>query len=313
MLNRKRLATIVVCISMIILLVVGAVWTYLVTSYESDLGTSNTVLIYGTNGTVNSSDDNHLVELSFDDGGEDLLWSSLDIEIEIAGDRRTCSFGVQSNPEQSESLITANLGSDGLTFTTQVDATSDDKFTQLDVANQVEGDDSDHWMRFSSTDIYLEQNVSWGFIADVEFSDVVEPISVSPNNTEERLDWYTYDMSVHRVTPNEGVYVLNKGDMWFKISFLTYYNSEDDSRFPTMKIAALNGSQFPALENPELVIPSPCLILTEDLDIDYWNGNETIILIENGIDLCNQSCIVNVNIAYETVAVEISKSEIQIA
>lgn len=311
--DRKRLTTIVVCISMIILLVVGAVWTYLVTSYESSLGTSNTVLVAGSNSTIDSGDDNILLDLSFEVGAEDLLWSSLEIELEVDGNSHTCSFGVQSNPEMSSSMVNPNLGSDGLTFTTQVDATDDEEFTYLDVGGQVEGNDSNYWMKFSSTDIYLGENVSWAYIEGAEFSNVVDnPTSDLSNNTDDRLEWYTYDMAVHRVVPNDGVYVLHKDDLWFKISFLTYYNSDDDSRYPTMKIAALNGTVFPALDNPELVVSSPCLIITEDLDKNYWNGNETIQLIENGIDFCSQSCTVKVNIEYETVSVDTSKPEIQI-
>jgi hypothetical protein len=112
------------------------------------------------------------------------------------------------------------------------------------------------------------------------------------------------------LTPNDGVYVLEKNDMWFKINFLSYYNSDDESRFPAMQIAALNGSDFPALSNSDLVVPSPCIIYTEDSDFDYWNANETIILAENGINLCSQSCEINVKIKFETTPVDVSRTEL---
>jgi hypothetical protein len=311
--NRKRLTTIVVCVSMIILLVVGAVWTYLVTSYESDLGTSNTVVVSSSESPVDGSDDNLLLELSFADDAEDLLWSSLEIELEIEGSTHTCSFGVQSKSNQSDSLVSTNLGSDGLTFTAEIDATDEEAFTYFEIGEQIESDASNYWMRFSSTDIFLGENVSWIFLEDASFVEIVEnPTSELSNDTESSLDWYTYDLSVHRVDPNEGVYVLQKDDMWFKVSFLTYYNSDDDSRYPTMQVAALNGTDFPALSNPDLVIPSTCMIFTEDLDMDYWNANETITLAENGFNLCSQSCTIKINIEYETTLVEVSKSEIQI-
>ena len=311
--NRKRLTTIVVCVSMIILLVVGAVWTYLVTSYESDLGTSNTVVVSSSEYPVDGSDDNLLLELSFADDAEDLLWSSLEIELEIEGSAHTCSFGVQSKSNQSDSLVSTNLGSDGLTFTAEIDATDEEAFTYFEIGEQIESDASNYWMRFSSTDIFLEENVSWIFLEDASFVEIVEnPTSELSNDTESSLDWYTYDLSVHRVDPNDGVYVLQKDDMWFKVSFLTYYNSDDDSRYPTMQVAALNGTDFPALSNPDLVIPSTCMIFTEDLDMDYWNANETITLAENGFNLCSQSCTIKINIEYETTLVEVSKSEIQI-
>jgi hypothetical protein len=252
-----------------------------------------------------------MLELSFDTGAEDLLWASLGIELEIEGAMHTCSFGVQSNPDQSGKLISTNLGADGLTFTTVVNATDDEKFTFLDIGEQIEGNESNYWMKFSSTDIFLADGVKWLFLDDVDFKEVIEiPSSNLSNNTEDSLDWYTYDFSVHRIDPNDGVYVVEKNDMWFKINFLSYYNSDDESRFPAMQIAALNGSDFPALSNSDLVVPSPCIILTEDSDIDYWNANETIILAENGINLCGQSCEINVKIKFETTPVDVSRTEL---
>ena len=294
-----------------LLLVAAAIWVYLVASYESGLGTSNTVLVSDSNSSTNNSNDNKLLELSFDTGAEDLLWASLGIELEIEGAMHTCSFGVQSNPDQSGELISTNLGADGLTFTTVVNATDDEKFTFLDIGEQIEGNESNYWMKFSSTDIFLADGVKWLFLGDVDFKEVIEiPSNNLSNNTEDSLDWYTYDLSVHRIDPNDGVYVVEKNDMWFKINFLSYYNSDDESRFPAMQIAALNGSGFPALNNSDLVVPSPCMILTEDLDIDYWNANETIILAENGINLCGQSCEINVKIKFETTPVDVSRTEL---
>lgn len=305
--NRKQ----IVAGTVALLLVAAAIWVYLVASYESGLGTSNTVLVSDSNSPTNNSNDNNLLELSFDTGAEDLLWASLGIELEIEGAMHTCSFGVQSNPDQSGELISTNLGADGLTFTTVVNATDDEKFTFLDIGEQIEGNESNYWMKFSSTDIFLADGVKWLFLGDVDFKEVIEiPSNNLSNNTEDSLDWYTYDLSVHRIDPNDGVYVVEKNDMWFKINFLSYYNSDDESRFPAMQIAALNGSDFPALNNSDLVVPSPCIILTEDSDIDYWNANETIILAENGINLCSQSCDINVKIKFETTPVDVSRTEL---
>ena len=302
--NRKQ----IVAGTVALLLVAAAIWVYLVASYESGLGTSNTVLVSDSNSSTNKSNDNKLLELSFDTGAEDLLWASLGIELEIEGAMHTCSFGVQSNPDQSGKLISTNLGADGLTFTTVVNATDDEKFTFLDIGEQIEGNESNYWMKFSSTDIFLSDGVKWLFLEDADFKEVSEIPSVNlSNNTEDKLDWYTYDLSVHRIDPNDGVYVVEKNDMWFKINFLSYYNSDDESRFPAMQIAALNGSDFPALNNSDLVVPSPCIIYTEDLDLDYWNANETIVLAENGINLCGQSCEINVKIKFETTPVDVSR------
>ena len=91
-----------------------------------------------------------------------------------------------------------------------------------------------------------------------------------------------------------------------------YYNSDDESRYPTMLVAAIGNSTFPALSNPDLVVPSACKIISDDLDSDFWNANETIILAENGIDFCNGKCILVIDIKYETITVEMDVYEIEI-
>ena len=307
MLNWKRF----IAGTVVLLLLSAAIWVYMVSTYESGLGTSNTILVNDSNSSIDNSTDNKLLELSFETGAEDLLWASLGIELEIKGVKHTCSFGAQSNPGQSGALISTNLGADGLTFTTVVNATDDEQFTFLDIGEQTEGTESNYWMKFSSTDIFLGEGVKWLFLDGADFKEVNEtPSDNLSNNTEDRLEWYTYDLSVHRIDPNDGVYVVEKNDMWFKINFLSYYNSDDESRFPAMQIAALNGTDFPALSNSDLVAPSPCIILTEDSNTDYWNANETIILAENGINLCSQNCDIDVKIKFETTPVVVSRTEL---
>ena len=168
-------------------------------------------------------------------------------------------------------------------------------------------------MKFSTTDIYLESGVTWAFIEGAELTDVETIPNNMSNQTDERLEWYEFDMSVYRVNANDGVYVFAKDEMSYKVKFLTYYNANDEPRFPTMQIASLGNSTFPALENSDLVIPSPCKIVTDDLDGEYWNANETIHLIENEINLCDGICLINLEIKYETVDVEIDLSNFEIS
>ena len=295
----------------ILIVTVAAVWFYLMASYESDLGTSNVVLTDSSSSISNDSTDNQLLQLSFDEDAEDLLWSSLEISIEIDGESNTCSFGSQSKSNGTSNNVMPNLGADGFTFTTLIDATDDDSFTLYDLPEQMEGNDSNYWMRFSSTDVFLGESVNWTFIEGADFGEIESSsgLELSSEN-EERLEWYTYDMSVHRVNPNDGVYILESNNSWYKVKFLSYYNADDESRHPTFQVAALEGTDFPALSNPDLVFPSPCLIVTDDLDTSSWNAEETITLIENGVDLCNNECEFKVMIAFETIAVEIDEPEV---
>ena len=308
-LNWKRLAATVA----ILLVAVAAIWTYMVKTYESELGTSNVILVEESGTILDANSNNELLRLSFDEDADDLLWSSLEITLVIDGESNSCSFGSQSNSDQTTGKVSPKLGADGLTFTTIIDSTDDEEYTYFDLSQQEEVDEENHWMRFSSTDIYLSEGITWAFIEGEDFGDIFEvPEIEMDEDTDERLEWYTYDMSVYRVNPNDGVYILEENDSWYKVKFLTYYNEDDESRHPTMQIAALNGTVFPALSNPEIVVPSPCKIITEDPDLKYWDADESITLIENGIDLCDKSCAIEIEVKFETISVEIEPSEIEV-
>ena len=306
--NWKKLAAAAV----VTVVVAAAVWTYLVTTYESDLGTSNVILVDSENSVSDNQDDNSLVELSFDEGAEDLAWSSLEINLVIEETTYGCSFGSQSNSTSIDGKVNPKLGADGFTFTTEIDATDTESYTHFDLPGQLESNSTDYWMKFSSTDIFLSEGVSWTFIEGAELSEVNEVPEDLSNDTSERLEWYTYDMSVHRVNPNDGVYVFAKNELSFKVSFLTYYDNNDESRHPTMQIAAIGDSIFPALFDPNLVTPSPCKIVSDDIDKDHWNSNETIQLFENQFNFCEGTCSFEIYVYYETIEVEINERELLI-
>ena len=306
--NWKKLAA----AAAITVVVAAAVWTYLITTYESELGTSNVILVDTESSISDNRQDNSLVELSFDDDAEDLAWSSLEINLIIEETKYGCSFGAQSNSASLDGKVVPKLGADGSTFTTEIDATDSESYTHFDLPGQLESNITGYWMKFSSTDIYLSEGISWTFIEGAELSEVNEVPEDLSNETSERLEWYTYDMSVHRVNPNDGVYVFVKDELAFKVNFLTYYNEQDENRYPTMQIAAIGESDFPALNDPDLVVPSPCKIVSDDTDNDYWNANETIQLFENQINLCNGPCSIKIVVYYETIDVEINERELLI-
>ena len=166
--NWKKLSAAVA----ILVVIAAAFWSYLVVTYESELGTSNVVQVDLTESVSNSGTDNQLVSLDFNDGAEDLSWSSLEISLLIDEQSYGCSFGSQSNSELGESKVVPRLGADGQTFTTEVDATDSESYTYFDLAQQLESNDSDYWMKFSSTDIYLDSDVTWAFVEGAVLSDV---------------------------------------------------------------------------------------------------------------------------------------------
>ena len=291
------------------LLFVGVAWTYLVVSYESPLGTDNRVLVSDPTDSLSNGSTDELVTLAFAEGGEDLAWTSVQIEVTANEKQYTCSFGSQSAEDSNTGKVTSMLGADGITFTTVVDATAD-SFTYFDLPNQQESNDSAYSIRFSKTDIFLSEGVQWAFLEGKNIGEITSANASWSNDTDDKLDWYTYDMAVHRVNPNEGTYLLLEDGIIYKLEILSYYNEDDESRFPTMLISALNKTEYPALNDPNLVIPSPCLIESNDDTFSHWNSTETVTLSENGIDICSGECTFEVNILFETAKVEIENIDI---
>ena len=61
-----------------------------------------------------------------------------------------------------------------------------------------------------------------------------------------------------------------------------------------------------------MVVPTPCMIISDEVESDYWDSEETIILIENGVNLCDGKCSIKLEIKFETIAVEVDESEFEL-
>ncbi len=290
-----------VATALVATIVLGA-WTYLVMSYDSPLGTDNVVSIERSPTTNGSTDT--LATLSFQDGAENLDWASMMIEVIVDEQFYTCSFGSQSVAVDEDTRVNARLSSDGVTFSTTIDATSEDTFTHVSIPIQGEGNESNYTIRASKTDIFFSEGIRWIYLSGADFRDVstVNESEMS-NSTSDRLEWYTYDLAAHRITPNEGTYIFLQEGTLYKMQFLSYYNEKDESRYISLLTSALTPEEHPALLNPDLVVPSPCLIETTG-DSVQWNATETITLREQDTDICGENCTMDINITYEMVAVK---------
>ncbi|MEJ6562308.1 MAG: HmuY family protein [Euryarchaeota archaeon] len=300
--NLKRSLTLATCI----VVAIAAGWTYLVVNYESELGTKNIIIVSDAGPNASGSSDDSLVVLAFEDGAEPLAWSSIQLSIVVEEQTHTCSFGSQSTDGASASKVDATLGADGVTFTTVIDASDESTPTFLDLPAQRATDENNSTLSFSKTDVFLSDGVQWAYLDGATFQDVTQyNVSDLSNQTEERLEWYSYDFTEHRVQPTEGVYILEHDGLMFKMQFITYYNQADESRYPTITVAALNGTAFPALNDVNLVEPSPCLIIVSDGNTSVWSSNTTITLIENGVQICNGPCSFEVQASYETASIKV--------
>ena len=306
LMSTKRWLAVTCCL----LVAVAAGWTFLVVNYESDLGTSNVILVSDASENASIATDDALVVLTFSEADEDLSWSSMQIELVAEDERFTCSFGSQSAASKNASKVTASLGADGSTFTTIVDATDETSFTHLDIPGQTATDEANHTIRLSKTDAFLAEGVRWSFVEGISFEDLnaFESSNLS-NATEDRLEWYTYDFAEHRVQPNDGFYVIETDGMMFKMQFLSYYNQADEGRHPTLLIAALNGTTFPALTDVSLVQPSPCLIQANSDAGSVWAANASITLVENGVQICDGPCTLKLEASFETFPIQVEGVE----
>ena len=287
-----------------ITLIVGGIWGFMITSYDVDLGTNNEFSAQDSVENLTIDKNNSLFNLSFSKADESLEWSKLRISIDNGTERMDCSKGNFTSNDIGKSKVSPKLSSDSITFTVIIDATSEDEFTYLDMFNLVESNSSNFNIRFSKTDIFLSDNTTGTIIQDKSFEELIDiPDQEFTESSDERLDWYDYKLSTHRVEPEDKIYVIKVDDDYFKIKFTSYYNKNDEARYVSFMVGALGNTEFPALSNPLLVSPAKCTIL-ETSKSDFWEENEMLEIYENDFDICNVTCSIKIFITYENISVK---------
>ena len=287
-----------------ITLIVGGIWRFMITSYDEDLGTNNEFSAQDSVENLTIDKNNSLFNLSFSKADESLEWSKLRISIDNGTERMDCSKGNFTSNDIGKSKVSPKLSSDSITFTVIIDATSEDEFTYLDMFNLVESNSSNFNIRFSKTDIFLSDNTTGTIIQDKSFEELIDiPDQEFTESSDERLDWYDYKLSTHRVEPEDKIYVIKVDDDYFKIKFTSYYNKNDEARYVSFMVGALGNTEFPALSNPLLVSPAKCTIL-ETSKSDFWEENEMLEIYENDFDICNVTCSIKIFITYENISVK---------
>ena len=287
-----------------ITLIVGGIWGFMITSYDEDLGTNNEFSAQDSVENLTIDKNNSLFNLSFSKADESLEWSKLRISIDNGTERMDCSKGNFTSNDIGKSKVSPKLSSDSITFTVIIDATSEDEFTYLDMFNLVESNSSNFNIRFSKTDIFLSDNTTGTIIQDKSFEELIDiPDQEFTESSDERLDWYDYKLSTHRVEPEDKIYVIKVDDDYFKIKFTSYYNKNDEARYVSFMVGALGNTEFPALSNPLLVSPAKCTIL-ETSKSDFWEENEMLKIYENDFDICNVTCSIKIFITYENISVK---------
>ncbi len=292
-----------------VLVVGGLLWAWVVVSYDLEYTTENTFEANDAESSVSNSSDDALLSVEIVSGEDALGWDQLGISLEVGGIQYPCSLTGISSVEQNGSKVSTSLSADGSTFVIEVDATSESTFTELDLSTMKQGENDSYSLKFSKTDIFLGSNATAMVVTNQSFSQ----IGSVPNGTyslddSERLDWYDYDFSVHRVNPKDQVYVIQEENITYKVQFISYYNEDDESRHIQLIVAWLSGRPLPAFQDPHLIAESPCIIEGAEAS---WSLNQVVSIRENGIDICNAACTVEIDIQYQGVNVKaMSKVEV---
>tara|TARA_B100000003_G_scaffold77820_1_gene69779 strand:+ start:1709 stop:2629 length:921 start_codon:yes stop_codon:yes gene_type:complete len=277
------------------LLLIGGIWYFLITSYTPELTTENEIELSDSQAELTNQSNDLLFQASFSYGQDNLEWSKISMTIVYDNTEFDCTKSGLTSDLTYDSSVQSKLNADGGSFTVEVNADTED-FVMLKFDNMQQTNDSDYDMKFSKTDIFLGENVT-GIALDEDFEDVNSIPSIEfDENSETRLEWYDYDLSVHRVIPKSLTYVVNDSNVFYKLQFISYYNSEDESRFISFIISNIGDGEFPATNNENLIKTAPCLISSTNQSI--WQHNETISVSENGIDICDNSCSISVEIRY---------------
>ena len=293
------------------IIVIGAIWTSMIQSYEEDLGTNNIFVAHDSSNNLTSERNNSLFELSFSKSEENLEWSKLSISIQNETETMDCSKGNFTSKDIGNAKVSPKLNSDGETFSVVVDATSEEDFTYVSLEELEEGDETAYDIRFSKTDIYLSDNVTGTTMEGKGFEELREvPNQDFAETGEERLDWYDYKISTHRIEVKDQLYIVKISENYYKIKFTSYYN-DDEPRYVSFMIGILNNSEFPALSNSDLVSPAKCTIIESSEKNNSWEAYEEIAIFENNFDICNSKCIIKIIVTYEGIPVKGTK-QIQI-
>ena len=290
------------------ILIIGGIWGFMIRSYEEDIGTNNIFIANDSPNNLTDERNNSLFELSFSKAEENLEWAKLSISIQNATETIDCSKGNFTSKDIGTAKVSPKLSSDGFTFNVMVDATSEEEFTHVNLDQLLETDGANYDIRFSKTDIYLAENITGTIIEDKPFEEVINvPEQDFTENSGERLDWYDYKISTHRIEVEDKIYVIKIDEKYYKMKFTSYYNEDDEPRYVSFMIGVLDNTEFAALSNPDLVSPAKCTIIELGENPEMWEENEKIAIFENDFDVCESICTLKITVIYEGVPVEGTK------
>lgn len=281
--------------TLVILIIGGGAWYFLVANYSAELTTENEILSEDFSDNVSNQTSDRLLQLSFSYGEDNLDWSKLTMTIKNDDKEYDCTKSGLTSSITHDGFIQTKLNSDGNSFTVEANSNSED-FIFLSFSNMQQTNDSNYSISFSKTDIYLGENVT-GYVSNDDFENInTVPTGELTESSESRLEWYDYDISVHRVIPKEITYIVNESDIFYKIQFLSYYNSDDESRYVSFIISTVGDFEAPAINNEDLTKESHCIISSDNSTV--WRFDEVIYLSENGFDICSTTCSLEVQVRY---------------
>jgi hypothetical protein len=265
-----------------------------IVTYENTLGTQNTLTV--STGTSTESTEDVLLDLSFAKGGENLSWNSVQLELNVEENTYPCMVGGMSSVAQDNGTVLSKLNADGKTFTINID-TNGEETQYLDLHSMSVSNESSFSLSFLQTDIFLGEGRK-GLAVEGDFSQIkADEGYVLDEGDEERLEWYSYDFSVHRIIPDSEVYLLEDRGVMFKVQFLNYYNSDGAPRHISLLAAPLGNSSIPALTDESMIQIAPCTVLENGDGV--WGADEVISLQENGFSICEGECTVTVVALFE--------------
>ena len=265
-----------------------------IVTYENTLGTQNTLTV--STGTSTESTEDVLLDLSFAKGGENLSWNSVQLELNVEENTYPCMVGGMSSVAQDNGTVLSKLNADGNTFTINID-TNGEETQYLDLHTMSVSNESSFSLSFLQTDIFLGEGRK-GVAVEGDFSQIkANEGYVLDEDDEERLEWYSYDFSVHRIIPDSEVYLLEDRGVMFKVQFLNYYNSDGAPRHISLLAAPLGNSSIPALTDESMIQIAPCTVLENGDGV--WGADEVISLQENGFSICEGECTVTVVALFE--------------
>ena len=138
----------IILTTIITILLVSGAWYFLITSYTPELTTENEIDLADAQNELTELGNDILFQASFSYGQDNLEWSKVSMTVIVGDEVFDCTKSGLTSEQSYDSPVLSKLNADGSSFTTEVNADTEN-FISLNFEDMQQTNDSDYDIKFS--------------------------------------------------------------------------------------------------------------------------------------------------------------------